>query len=68
MAYIESGKTFNKDEHHDKMKSRMEDLDICQYSLRIPSSLHHQAKIKLAKENKSLKSVLIQALEEYIKK
>lgn len=68
MAFIESGKTFDKDQHHVKMTGRMKELEICQYSLRIPAPLYQKVKLKLVKENKKLRGVLIEMLEEYIKK
>jgi len=68
MAFIESGKKFDKDEHHDKMKKRMDNLDTTQYPLRIPTALHKKVKIKIAKEGVNLRAVLIGMLEEYVKK
>lgn len=68
MAFIDSGKTFDKDEHHIKMRERMEKMDICQYPLRIPSNLYKKVKIKLVEDNLKLSQLLIKALEEYIKK
>ena len=68
MAFIESGKTYDKDENYEKMKKRMDNLEVNQYPLRIPSHLYKQVKIKLAKEDRKLRSVLIEMLEEYVKK
>ena len=68
MAFIESGKTFDKDEHHVKMTRRMEGMDISTYLLRIPTPLYKQIKYKLLKDNKKLREVLVTMLEEYIKK
>ncbi len=68
MAFIESGKTFDKEKHHEKMKERMDNMDFSQYPLRIPSPLYKKVKLKLVHEGKSLKSVLLGMLEEYIKK
>lgn len=67
MAFIESGKTFDKDENYEKMKKRMDNLDVTQYCLRIPTSLHKKVKIKLAKDEKKLRDILIEALESYVK-
>jgi predicted HicB family RNase H-like nuclease len=66
MAFIESGKTFDKDENYEKMKTRMGNMDYKQYPLRIPVNLHKKLKVKLAKEGKSLKSILLEMLEEYL--
>lgn len=68
MAFIESGKTFDKDKNYEEMKKRMDNMDYKQYPLRIPTNLHKKLKVKLAKEGKSLKSLLLDMLEEYIKK
>jgi len=68
MAFIDSGKHFDKEENYEKMKKRMENIDIVQYSLRIPSCLHQQIRMKLAKENKKLRGILIEMLEDYVKK
>ena len=66
MAFIESGKTFDKDEHHDAMKTRMENMDSSPYLLRIPADLHKKVKIKLAKQGQKLRPILLEMLEKYI--
>lgn len=68
MAFIDSGKTFNKEENYENMQTKIENLDIIQYPLRIPASLYKQVKIKLANDETKLRTVLIKMLEEYIKK
>lgn len=68
MAFIESGKTFDKDENHKKLKKRMENLECAQYPLRIPVKLYRKVKIKLATDNQKLRGLLISFLEEYVKK
>ncbi len=67
MAFIESGKTFDKEENYQKLKKKMEGMDLVQYPLRIPSGLYKQVRIKLAKEDLKLRGVLIAMLEEYVK-
>jgi DNA polymerase III psi subunit len=67
MAKIESGLEFNKNMHHDKMKTRMENMDIKQYALRVPAHLYKKVRVKLAKEDRSLKGLLVEMLEQYIK-
>lgn len=67
MAFIESGKTFDKDAHHDKMKERMTNMDSVQYPLRIPSNIYKKLKVKAAQEGVTIKSVLMAALEDYLK-
>lgn len=68
MAFIDSGKTFNKETHHEKMKERAENLDVTPYLFRIPASLHKKVKMKLVKEEKNLREVLVDALKAYINK
>lgn len=67
MAFIDSGKTFDKEENHTKITTRMKNEEVSSYLLRIPPKLHHQVRIKLAKDNKKLRDVLLGMLEEYIK-
>ena len=68
MAKIESGVEFDKDKNHEKLTKRMSNMDTVQYPLRIPSGLYKQIKIKLANDNMKLRTVLIDMLEQYIKK
>jgi capsule polysaccharide modification protein KpsS len=68
MALIESGKEFHKENNHQKLKKRMENMEVTQYTLRIPVNLYKQVKIKLANDSKKLRGVLLEMLEEYIKK
>lgn len=67
MAKIDSGLEFDKEENYEKMKSRMENMDSKQYTLRVPADLYKKVKVKLAKEGRSLKSLLMEGLEQYIK-
>ena len=66
MAFIESGKTFNKEEHQGKMKKRMEHLDVKPYLLNIPSPLYKKVKRKLIEDEKNLRAVIIEYLYKYI--
>lgn len=68
MAFIDSGKTFDKEAHHVKMRERAENLDVTPYLFRIPASLHKKVKIQLVKDEKSLREVLVDALNNYINK
>lgn len=67
MAFIDSGKTFDKDKHHDEMKERMVNLDTSSYLFRIPAPLYKKVKMKLVKEDKKLREILVDMLEQYIK-
>ena len=66
MAFIDSGKQFDKDKNHDDMKKRMENLTNVQYTVRIPEDLYKRVKLKLVKENKKLRPVIVKMLEDYI--
>lgn len=68
MALIDSGKSFDKEIDYKKMNKKLSDMDTVQYPLRIPSSLYKQVRIKLASDGVKLRTVLLQMLEEYIKK
>jgi hypothetical protein len=68
MAFIESGKTFDKDENYEKMKTRLDNMDYKQYPIRIPTAIHKKLKAKLAKDGKTIKSLFIDAIDEYLKK
>lgn len=65
MALIKSGVEFDKGANHDKLTNRATTNQ--QYTLRIPAHLYKQVKMKLVKENKKLRPVLIEMLENYIK-
>lgn len=66
MAFIDSGKTFDKEAHHEKMAERAENLDVNPYLFRIPKALHKKVKMQLLKDGKNLREVLIDALKLYI--
>lgn len=68
MAFIESGKTFDKEENYKKMKNKMENLEFSTYLVRIPTHLYKKIKLKLVQEDKKLQPVLLKMLEEYINK
>ncbi len=65
MALIKSGKEFDKNANHDKL-TKIAAINQ-QYTLRIPAHLYKQVKLKLVKENRKLRPVLIEMLEKYIK-
>lgn len=67
MAFIESGKTFDKDENYAKLKTRMNNMDTKQYPLRIPVNLYKMVKTKLVKDDKNLREVILEMLEKYVK-
>lgn len=67
MAIIDSGKNFDKDEQHEKMKTLMVNKDTTQYTFRIPCDLYKKVKIKLANDEKKLRSVLLESLHQYLK-
>lgn len=65
MALIKSGVEFDKGANHEKLTQRTETNQ--QYTLRIPERLYKAVKLKLVKENRKLRPVLIEMLEKYIK-
>ena len=65
MAKIESGVEFDKNANHDKMTKRI--VTTQQYTLRISEHLYKSVKLKLVKENRKLRPVLIEMLEQYVK-
>lgn len=67
MALINSGKSFDKDDNYNKMKQRMENMDNVQYPLRVPAHLYKKVRIKLAKQDVKLRTILLKFLEEYVK-
>lgn len=67
MAFIESGKKFDTEENREKMKQRMENMTNVQYTLRVPKALHTKVKMKLLKEDKNFRALLIDMLELYVK-
>lgn len=68
MAFIESGQSLDKEKHRKKMKKLMENMDIVQYPLRIPTHIHKKVRIKLATEGKNLRELLLDMLLKYIEK
>ena len=65
MAKIESGVEHDKQQYHKKISPRMQDIQ--QYTLRISEHLYKAVKLKLVKENKKLRPLLIEMLEQYVK-
>lgn len=65
MAKIESGVEFDKEANHEKLSKLVATNQ--QYTLRIPAHLYKAVKLKLVKENKKLRPLLIEILEQYIK-
>lgn len=68
MAFIESGKSFDKDANYNKMKKRMENMDTIQYPLRIPTAMHKKIKMKAVQNGVAIRWILIEALEKYLEK
>lgn len=66
MAFIESGKTFDKKESHEKLKKVMSNKDVKPYLLNIPADLFKQVKIRLIYDEKKLRTILIEYLNKYI--
>lgn len=67
MALINSGKEFDKDAFYEQMTKQRENRNSTAYTLRIPKGLYVKVKIRLAKEEKTLRDVFMAYLEEYAK-
>jgi len=67
MAFINSGKGFDKELNHEKMKERMDNMDASSYRLLVPKEIYKKVKIKAAQEGITIRSILINALHEYLK-
>lgn len=65
MALIKSGKEFDKGANHDKL-TKLATTDQ-QYTFLIPVHFYKQVKMKLIKENRKLRPVLLEMLAQYIK-
>lgn len=68
MAFIESDKGFDKDEHQRKMKKRLENMDSVQYPLKLPANIYKKLKVKAAQEEKSIKAILMEFIDKYLSK
>ena len=68
MAFIESGKSFNKDDHYKKMKKKLENMDYVQYPLRIPAHIYKKVKVKAAQESITVRSILMNMIEDFLRK
>lgn len=68
MAFVESGKSFDKEVNHKKLKKRMENMDSVQYPLRIPSNTYKNLKVKAAQDGITLRSVFLEMINKYLEK
>lgn len=66
MAFIESGKSFDKASNQKKMKARMENMDRIQYPLRLSSALHKKIKVKAAQEGKTIAEIFNILIKKYL--
>jgi hypothetical protein len=66
MAYINSGKAFDKEKNHDSLTKSMTEKDVKPYLLNIPSDLLKKVKRKLVEDEKSMRDILIEYLYKYI--
>jgi len=66
MAYIESGKKFDKEKNHESLSKLMEEKEVKPYLLNIPTPLFKKVKRKLIDDEKSMRDVLIEYLYKYI--
>lgn len=54
--------------NYKKMKRYAENRDVAKYTVNIPAHIFVKAKVKLARERKSMKSIFVEALEKYLSK
>ena len=66
MAFIDSGKVFDKDKNHETLTKMMGDRDVKPYLLNIPTPLFKKVKRKLIDDEKSMRDILIEYLNKYI--
>jgi hypothetical protein len=67
MALIDSGKKIDKEKQHKELTGLMKNMDIKQYPLRIPANLYKKVRIKLMQEDKNLRELILDMLNQYIK-
>jgi hypothetical protein len=67
MAKIDSGLDFDKDKNHKDMTELMQNKDTKQYPLRIPTALYRKVRIKLMMEDRTLRDLILERLNQYIK-
>lgn len=66
MAYIDSGKAFDKEKNHKQLTKMMNDKSVKPYLLNIPESLFKKVKRKLVDDDKTMRDLLIEYLNKYI--
>lgn len=66
MAFIESGRSIDKEKHRQKMKKLMENMDITRCTVRIPTHIHNKFKLKLLKNRINMKLALLGMILNYI--
>lgn len=66
MALLISDAQNAKQKQIEKSKKQLENMEISQYTLRIPTHLYKKVRIKLAKEDLKLRPLLVKLLEEYV--
>jgi hypothetical protein len=67
MARIESGLEGKQEELTNKMATMVENKETKQYPLRIPAPLYKKVRIKLMQEDKNLRELILDMLNQYIK-
>lgn len=66
MALIPSPNKHDKEKEYQKLKNRMENMDIVRYTLSIPVHIHEKVRHKLISEKKNMKELIMKTLIEYI--
>lgn len=68
MAFIESGKSFDKKKNSSQMKKKLENMERVQIPLRLPVKIHRNLKSKTAQEGTTIQHVLMGFIEKYLSK
>jgi predicted DNA binding CopG/RHH family protein len=66
MAFIESGKGFNKEDHQKKMKRYMGNKDRTKFTIRIPNGSLKKLKKKLLEDDLNVNQFLNDMILKYI--
>jgi hypothetical protein len=67
MAKIDSGIINIRESNNARMEMLSSNKETKQYPLRIPTPLYKKVKIKLLREDKNLREVILEMLNNYIK-
>ncbi len=67
MAKIDSGVDSVQEKNNSKMSGMLQNKETKQYPLRIPAPLYKKVRIKLMQQDKNLRELILDMLNQYIK-